>query len=130
MAEQNTSLVNPMTGLTLGEQAPGIDSTSGKDLLVNPMTGQTLTGAAQVKGLTFGGKPGELAAQMQGHTWTRRTGDDLSKYQGYNVALGQDLNWDEQRARNQSTAEQWGRGLAKAGVTTLGAVLELSLIHI
>jgi len=124
MAEENTSLVNPMTGLTLGEQAPGIDSTSGEDLLVNPMTGQTLTGAAQVKGLTFGGKPGELAAQMQGHTWTRRTGDDLSKYQAYNVALGQDLNWDEQRARNQSTAEKWGRGLSKAGVTTLGAIAE------
>ena len=50
--------------------------------------------------------------------------DDISKFTKYGVPLGQNLDWQELRARNQSTAEKWGHGLAKAGVTTLGAVAE------
>jgi hypothetical protein len=52
---------------------------------------------------------------------------DLASYAEYNVPLSPYLDLDEKRAQNQSTAEKWGRGLMKAGVTTLGAVAENTL---
>jgi hypothetical protein len=59
--------------------------------------------------------------------YANRRKDGITKFTDYNVPLGQELDWEEIRARNQSTAEQWGRGLAKAGVTTVGAVAENTL---
>ena len=53
--------------------------------------------------------------------------DDLSKYQKYDVPTTRFFNWDEERAKNQGTGEKWVNGLAKAGVTTLGAVAENTL---
>ena len=53
--------------------------------------------------------------------------DDISKYQKYNVPTTRYFNWNEERAQNQGTGEKWGNGLAKAGVTTLGAVAENTL---
>ena len=53
--------------------------------------------------------------------------DDLSKYQKYGVPTTRFFNWDEERSQNQSTADKWGNGLLKAGVTTLGAVAENTL---
>lgn len=49
---------------------------------------------------------------------------DLEKYSEYGVGLSPYADLDERRAVNQSTGEKWGRGLMKAGVTTLGAVAE------
>ena len=53
--------------------------------------------------------------------------DDISEYAKYNVPTTRYFNWDEERAKNQGTGEKWVRGLAKAGVTTLGAVAENTL---
>ena len=53
--------------------------------------------------------------------------DDISKYQKYNVPTTRYFNWDDQRAKNQGTGEKWVNGLAKAGVTTVGAVVENTL---
>jgi len=53
--------------------------------------------------------------------------DDISKYQKYGVPTTRFFNWDEERSQNQSTADKWGNGLLKAGVTTLGAVAENTL---
>jgi hypothetical protein len=53
--------------------------------------------------------------------------DDISKYQKYNVPTTRYFNWDEERAQNQGTGEKWINGIAKAGVTTLGAVAENTL---
>ena len=53
--------------------------------------------------------------------------DPISKYNKYNVPTTRFFNWDEERAKNQSTVDKWGNGLAKAGVTTLGAVAENTL---
>ena len=53
--------------------------------------------------------------------------DDVSKYKRYDVPTTRYFNWDEERAKNQGTGEKWVRGLAKAGVTTLGAVAENTL---
>ena len=53
--------------------------------------------------------------------------DDLSKYQKYDVPTTRFFNWDEERAKNQGTGEKWVNGLAKAGVTTIGAVAENTL---
>lgn len=50
--------------------------------------------------------------------------DDVSRFMKYGVPLGRNLDWEELRARNQSTSEKWGNGLAKMGVTALGAVAE------
>ena len=53
--------------------------------------------------------------------------DDISKYQKYGVPTTRYFNWNEERAQNQGTGEKWINGLAKAGVTTLGAVAENTL---
>jgi len=50
--------------------------------------------------------------------------DDLSKYKKYNVPTTRHFNWDEQRARLQSTGEKWRNGISKALVTTVGALVE------
>ena len=50
--------------------------------------------------------------------------DRIDRYQDYGVALRQGADWDEMRAQRQSTAEKWGRGLAKGLVTTVGAVAD------
>ena len=53
--------------------------------------------------------------------------DPLSSYTKYNVTPTRFTDWDESRARNQSTGEKWVNGLAKAGVTTIGAIAENTL---
>jgi hypothetical protein len=52
---------------------------------------------------------------------------DLASFAEYNVPASPYLDMFEKRAQNQSTAEKWGNGLLKAGVTTLGAVAENTL---
>ena len=53
--------------------------------------------------------------------------DDIKQYTKYGVAPTRFFNWDEERAQNQGTGEKWINGLAKAGVTTLGAIAENTL---
>ena len=53
--------------------------------------------------------------------------DKLSQYKEYDVPTTRFFDWDEKRAQNQSTGEKWGRGLTKAGITTVGAVIENTL---
>ena len=48
--------------------------------------------------------------------------DDISKYTEYGVPLGRRFDWNEVRAQNQTTGEKWKRGIAKAGITTFGAI--------
>jgi hypothetical protein len=50
--------------------------------------------------------------------------DPIEKYAKYNVALNPFNDWNEERARNQGTAQKWMNGLTKAGLTTLGSVYE------
>ena len=71
-------------------------------------------------------KPTEIADPLFFDTkdFTNQYTDDLSKYTDYGVVPTRFSDWDEQRAQNQSTGEKWTRGLAKAGVTTLGAIAE------
>ena len=71
-------------------------------------------------------KPTKIADPLFFDTkdFTNQYTDDLSKYTDYGVVPTRFSDWDEQRAQNQSTGEKWTRGLAKAGVTTLGAVAE------
>lgn len=40
---------------------------------------------------------------------------DRDKYSDYDVQFGKNLDWEEQRADNQSASEQWGRALANTG---------------
>ncbi len=53
--------------------------------------------------------------------------DPMYKYTKYDVTPTRFIDWDETRAQNQSTGEQWLNGLTKAGVTTLGAIAENTL---
>ena len=119
--------INPITGDPIGNVAL-IDAET--NLPVNPITGEALGTYGGGSNLTIGGNnPNNIAESITGSqlTTNRSRGQAISRYTDYGVPLGQDLDWDEIRARNQSTAEQWGRGLAKAGVTTLGAVAENTL---
>ena len=47
-----------------------------------------------------------------------------NSYAAYGVTLNPYADWDEARAKRQSTTEKWVRGLSKAAVTTVGAVAE------
>ena len=119
--------VNPLTGLPYGG-SPTVETSGPVDVPINPLTGVAFKNSAPTS--TLGGGQGTsdiMNQQLYGSQYNIKRQDDIGRYTEYGVPLGQDLDWDEIRARNQSTAEQWGRGLAKAGVTTLGAVAENTL---
>ena len=61
------------------------------------------------------------------YDFTDQYTDDLSTYTDYGVGTTRFGDWNDERANQQSTAEKWGRGLAKAGITTLGAIAENTL---
>lgn len=121
--------INPLTGLPMGGQPTVADSEEGA-VKINPLTNEAMTSPAPT--VTLGGSP-SYTNQMMFRT-DYRGNRDLSKFDkasisgaDYNVAKGQLLDWEEIRARNQRTADKWGNGLAKAGVTAVGAVAENTL---
>jgi len=126
--------INPLTGKSFGGETPvkEIDVKTDKAVPLNPLTGEAfgISGRESSQNRSYIGgskhRARDVGKQMMSQH-SRSLGEDISKFTDYNVPLGQDLNWQELRARNQSTAEKWGNGLAKAGVTTLGAVAENTL---
>jgi hypothetical protein len=125
MAEETR--INPITQ-TPNNAPPSIDTTDGTPKRVNPITGKA---NSDIKPrVTLGdGRMGEqmLNQQLLSTQYTTDRGEPITNFTKYGIALGQDLDWDELRARRQSTADQWGNGIAKAGVTTIGAVAENTL---
>ena len=113
--------INPLTGLPLGGQ-PTTSTTTGTEMPINPITGKSMQ--APVPQINLG-NPGYDEGFLLGKDYQGTR--DLDKFKKYNVPRGQLLDWEEIRARNQSTADQWGNGLAKMGATTLGAVAENTL---
>ncbi len=99
----DTQELNPATGLPYSTQ-PG--ATAEKDL--NPATG-----------MPYGG---ERTLVTAGSGLDIRK-EPLSNYKKYGISLVPG-DWDDRRARRQSTGEKWAHGLAKAAVTTVGAVVE------
>jgi len=123
--------IHPFLGEPLDGSGPTQDTTTSTDdkpVKMHPFLNEPLKAVRPT--VTLGG--GETGRQMIGTgitsgMYANRRKDSITKFTDYNVPLGQELDWEEIRARNQSTAEQWGRGLAKAGVTTIGAVAENTL---
>jgi hypothetical protein len=123
--------IHPFLGEPLDGSGPTQDTTTSTDdkpVKMHPFLNEPLKAVRPT--VTLGG--GEIGRQMIGTgitsgMYANRRKDGITKFTDYNVPLGQELDWEEIRARNQSTAEQWGRGLAKAGVTTIGAVAENTL---
>ncbi len=113
--------INPLTGLPIGGQ-PTTSTTTGTEMPINPITGKSMQ--APVPQINLG-NPGYDEGFLLGKDYQGTR--DLDKFKKYNVPRGQLLDWEEIRARNQSTADQWGNGLAKMGATTLGAVAENTL---
>ena len=97
--------INPLTGLALQGRNP-----KANDGPINPFTQQPL-------GPRFQSGQGLLNS-----TYTRA--GDFSEFSKYGVSYSPFANLEEERARNQSTWEQVGNGLIKAGNTFLGAVAE------
>ena len=123
--------IHPFLGEPLDGSGPTQDTTTSTDdkpVKMHPFLNEPLKIVRPT--VTLGG--GEVGRQMIGTgitsgMYANRRKDGITKFTDYNVPLGQELDWEEIRARNQSTAEQWGRGLAKAGITTIGAVAENTL---
>ena len=123
--------IHPFLGEPLDGSGPTQNTTTSTDdkpVKMHPFLNEPLKPVRPT--VTLGG--GDIGRQMIGTgitsgMYTNRRKDSITKFTDYNVPLGQELDWEEIRARNQSTAEQWGRGLAKAGVTTIGAVAENTL---
>ena len=129
MAEE---VLNPLTGLPVGGSADvtEIDPKTDVKVPMNPLTGQAVGSIQTPQRSYIGGsrrQAASLSDQMLNSQHSVKLGEDIRNFTKYGVPLGQDLDWQEIRARNQSTAEQWGNGLAKAGVTALGAVAENTL---
>ena len=118
MAEE----LNPLTGLPY-DGAATIDTTSGEAKEINPLTKEAY---AEPPKITLGSSTGYDQSVLMSTDYLDKT-RDIDKFAKYNVPRGQLLDWEEIRAMNQSTADKWGNGIAKAGVTTIGAVAENTL---
>ena len=101
--------LNPLTGLPYENSGKASNK-------VNPLTGEA-----------YSSLPVTSSPKARPQLITTQYADNISKYQKYNVPLRQEFNWDEQRAQRQSTAEKWGHGLLKAGVTTVGSIADNTL---
>lgn len=101
--------IDPITGLQ------SVEEPKKPTLKTDPITGESYTPTPSG---VFSARPQLITTQYS---------DNISKYQKYGVPLRQEFNWDEQRAQRQSTAEKWGHGLLKAGVTTVGAIADNTL---
>ena len=106
--------INPLTGLPY--TVHGVEGKKpARNPNVNPVTGKPYTVTNQnytpFKGTL--GTPGDFSAYD-------------GSWSGFSPATNVNpfTNLDEQRARNQSTWDKWGNGLAKAGVTFVGAASE------
>ena len=125
-------VLNPLTGLPVGGSADikEIDPKTDKKIVMNPLTGKEM-GSEQTPPRSYIGgsrrQAASLSDSMMNSQKSVKLGEDITNFTKYGVPLGQDLDWQELRARNQGTAEKWGNGLAKAGVTALGAVAENTL---
>jgi len=97
--------LDPLTGL------PYVEASGGD---IDPLTGQPYTKSRYAPVSPLTGTVG-MAGSFEGYdgTWLSPATD---------VNPFSDI--DEQRARNQSTWDQWGNGLGKAGITFGGAVAE------
>ena len=104
--------IDPMTGLPL--TVAGADGVITKNPDIDPLTG----------------KPYTVVKAQDPLAGTRGMAGDFSAYNGSWSGLSGAtpvnpfVNIDEQRARNQSAWDQAANGLAKAGVTFVGAVSE------
>jgi len=125
MAEENTDIttaVNPLTSMPMNGK-PTMESSS-PSAFVNPLTNTAYTPSPTQ--VTLGGNQGSGFTDQLIYSSTKHLnrGEPVENFLKYNVPLGQNLDWEEIRAQNQSTAEKWGNGLAKMGTTALGAVAE------
>ena len=106
--------LNPLTGLPYTKEQ--IDITTPD---INPLTGKNYTSQEM-------SRTSRVGAPAQGLT-TPQLRDNLASYKKYGVSLSRFADHEEDRARYQSRAEKWGRGLMKGGVTAIGAVADGTL---
>ena len=106
MSDKNTQPLDPFTGLPIEEKA-----SAKQPSFVNPFTGEEEVGSYQGPLPTRSIPVGNYQ-------------DPINKYQRYNVPLRRQFDWNEERARRQTTGEKWKNGLLKAGTTMVGAVAE------
>jgi len=110
--------LDPQTGLMEGMGDPKKESTGNSvedKLLAKPSVSTT-----DLKG--------DYAGGVKDLSYKLAPGESLSRYQKYGVTnLLPGGDWDEERARRQSTGEKWINGLSKAAVTTVGAIAENSV---
>ena len=106
--------INPLTGLP---ETPPAAGPATQETKINPLTGQVDKGAVQKRGITNRlGKSYDATRDM--------SHKDYKSFLDYGVNVTSGIDHVEARARNQSTAEKWGHGLMKAGVTAVGALGE------
>ena len=104
------------------DPASGLPITAKNDVNIDPTSGLPITNSGVRSGI-MGNVLGEA------ETGNTRLLDNMSykdykSYGYYDVKRLPGVDWNEQRAQNQGTIAKWGRGLAKAGVTTLGSLAE------
>ena len=110
--DPTTQEINPLTGLPYVTGGPN----GQQQVKVNPLTGRPFQ-TQRIATSPFKGTVGMAGS--------------FEDYNGTWLSPATDVNpfadIDEQRARNQSTWDKWGNGLAKAGLTFTGAVSENTL---
>lgn len=111
MAVQTDSFLSKLTGLS--ESKP----TGPSDPFLNK-----LAGGQELKVQKYASDPLEYISKAQNVSAIYT--DPIESYREYGVPLNPFVDWNEERANRQSTAEKWANGLTKAGITALGAVYE------
>ena len=117
------------TNTTVAESVPETPSTSTNSADVHPLTGGVRANSTHpLTGGTYNPRGASKRAVSRGldigASKIVNYRDNLKDYADYGVQLSPYLNLEEERAKRQSTAEKWGHGIAKALVTTGGAVAE------
>lgn len=115
MAENNDNVViNALTGLPVENTTKEVST----EPVINSITGQVAKGRPKAESY-FGNIGGETFDVTKSMSFK-----EYESFLDYDVDVRRGIDHVEARAQNQSTLQQWGRGLVKANITAVGALAE------
>ena len=115
MAENNDNVViNALTGLPVENTTKEVST----EPVINSITGQAAKGRPKAESY-FGNIGGETFDVTKSMSFK-----EYESFLDYDVDVRRGIDHVEARAQNQSTLQQWGRGLMKANITAVGALAE------
>lgn len=115
----DSTQISAITGLSIDEIQSRAASAKPENTAIESIVGKKVD--TSVQPIAHGDPLASLNKKVE---LTNIYTDPLSNYIDYGVPLNPFADWNEERAQRQSTGQKWAHGLAKAGITSLGAVYE------